>query len=242
MLCWAYCVLPGASKLTAPEVRGVAGAPLRIVPGADLALAISDVPAAEFGEDVLAERLTDPAWTAKLAMTHFDTVEALFAAGPVLPLRMCTVFRSAESALATVTADADTLSASLERVTGCAQWSVKVRGTRGKAADLTSATSGADYLRGVASARQKEAEQVDAARLAANRLHEQLSDHVVAAERDESPADGSLLAGAYLVRDTEAESFLDVTRRAEEGSAALDVDVRGPWAPYSFVPRLSEAA
>jgi hypothetical protein len=73
-------------------------------------------------------------------------------------------------------------------------------------------------------------------------LHQALAAVSVAAERDPTSAPGRLMSGVYLVRAEQTGPFHDVLTRAREQLPALTVDVRGPLAPYSFVPRLEEAA
>ena len=56
------------------------------------------------------------------------------------------------------------------------------------------------------------------------------------------PRRGQLLSGVYLVRAEQTGRFQEVLSQAREHPDALNLDVRGPLAPYSFVPRLEEAA
>lgn len=240
--CYAYAVLPG----TGPDadlgsVSGVDGAAVSALPGSRLSLAVSEVPASEFAEQRLTELLENPEWTSRLAMSHFEVVRGLFDAGPVLPLRLCTVFRSPHRAVASLDAASDALSAALSRVDGCAQWSVKVRVPRASPRGRDEPTSGADYLRRVAQRRQDQADALAAGLDDARRLHEHLSRLAVAAEPDRVASDAAQQAASYLVRRSETPRFLEAAAR-DVGAGRLDVDVRGPWAPYSFVPRLEETA
>jgi hypothetical protein len=213
-----------------------------VLAGLRISLAISDVPAGEFGEEVLESRLADPQWTGRIAMDHFDTVEAFFALAPVLPLRMCTIFRSDDRALATFDTAGDELSAALRQVSGCSQWSVRVRGLGHTAASpVPDQSSGADYLRALATSRRAEADRFTEVGAAARRLHDRLAELAEAVETTEAPPD--LLAGCtYLVRTEMTAQFLDVVRSAREGGRPWEVEVGGPWAPYSFVPRVGAVA
>ncbi|HSR24708.1 MAG TPA: GvpL/GvpF family gas vesicle protein, partial [Candidatus Eisenbacteria bacterium] len=207
-------------------------------------MAVSEVPRSDFGEERLEERLESPEWAAALAQTHFDVVEQLFARGPVLPLRMCTLFASPDRVADVLTARAAELQASLDRLAGCAEWSVKVAGRRSASAPRTAdtPTSGADYLR---RASTRLAEQQDAGRRAqqhAERLHARLSSVAVEVAGG-GPAGGLLHRASYLVRAGDRDRFLDLVQAADEASeSGVAVEVGGPWAPYSFVPRLQEAS
>ncbi|WP_433469867.1 GvpL/GvpF family gas vesicle protein [Spirillospora sp. CA-128828] len=76
----------------------------------------------------------------------------------------------------------------------------------------------------------------------ADTVHTELADHAVAS-RHHPPQDPRLtgrsgmqvLNVAYLLDDDQAEGFLAVTRAARERLPALQVEVTGPWPPYSFI-------
>jgi hypothetical protein len=238
-ICWAYCVLP-ASGVSVEGVVGVTGAPVRVVRGEGLSLAVSDLAADEFSEDMLSARLADEGWTAALALAHFEAIEALFRAGPVLPLRLATVFSSAERALTMLATHHDRLSEALGRVTGSAQWTVRVTASAPRSMDADS-SSGTDYLRAVAARRDDAVARHATDIAAAAEMHQALTDLSVASERDTTTAP-NLLSGVYLVRAEQTGRLQDVLSQAREQPNALNIDVRGPLAPYSFVPRLEEAA
>jgi hypothetical protein len=242
-LYYAYGVLAATepAAVTA-EVRGVGGAEVSLLPGARLAVAFSSVPADQFEESSLERRLEDPDWTSTLAMSHFEAVAGLHSRVPVLPLRLCTVFRSAQRAVATVDANTLPLEQALATVAGCDEWSVTVRGARAPATATTpEPTTGAEYLRRVASRGRQRAEEMVEAEETARDLHALLAGLAVATEPAVDTA-GSGVRRTYLVHRRNARRFLDVLERSDAGATRLAVDVRGPWAPYSFVPVLREAA
>ncbi|RFS83840.1 gas vesicle protein GvpFL [Actinomadura spongiicola] len=102
--------------------------------------------------------------------------------------------------------------------------------------------AGAAYLR----RRQRERRRrEDAGREAAARardLHAELADHAVA-YRHHPPQDPRLsgrpgvqiLNAAYLLDEEQAEGFLAVARAAGERLPGIEVEVTGPWPPYSFI-------
>lgn len=239
---WAYCLVPGGTQVRVSHVEGVGGTSLRLISCGPLSMAVSDVPEDEFGEQELSRRLKDPEWTPGVALSHFAAVEALFAHGPVLPLRMCTVFRSDESAAAAVDADAATLSTALSNVEGCEQWAVTMRSSGVRAhVEPAVATSGSDYLRGIAARRTADADRLAVAERTAAELHDRLAEIAVAVEPAD-PDQDALRSGAYLVERVCTDQFFEAVREAEHGPDRLAVEIRGPWAPYSFVPRLGRSA
>lgn len=241
-LCYVYAVLPPAA--TVPGVAGVAGDLVTALAGPGFALAVGGVPADDFRAGRLEERLEDPDLATKLAVEHFRVVSELFAAGPVLPARMCTLFSSPERALAGFAAAAAGLGAALDLVTGCAQWSVRVSVPRQSARCGGGAASGTDYLARVAAARRQAIDSDAEAETAAAQVLDALAQYAV----DQRPAAAAgtgrgrkVVAGAdLLVRADRAESFLAAATAG--ASSGVTIDVRGPWPPYSFVPPLEQAA
>lgn len=248
---YAYGVLPADNTRSTgqpPLPPGVAGSEVHLVAAGELAMAVSAVSSEDFAQDRLASRLEDAEWTAALAQAHFDVVEALFAQGPLLPLRMCIVFESADRVRAALADRAPVLASTLDRLAGSAEWSVKVvrRPARSGGQPVPAepaATSGADYLKRAA-ARRDERQDAGLARARfVERLRGQLAP-VVTANRDAPAASGHLLRASYLVRTDAAPAFLRVIEDADAAAErlGLTVEIAGPWAPYSFVPRLQEAS
>ncbi|MFD0690141.1 GvpL/GvpF family gas vesicle protein [Actinomadura fibrosa] len=104
------------------------------------------------------------------------------------------------------------------------------------------AGAGTAYLRRRQDERRRRA---DAGRRVAEQaagIHAELADHAVAT-RHHPPQDPKLsgrsglqiLNAAYLLDDDQAEGFLAVTRAIQERLPGIDVEVTGPWPPYSFI-------
>lgn len=249
-LIYGYAVVSAdaAGPETGAQLLSVAGegcAPVEVLAGSRVNLAVSRVPAEEFGQDQVEARMSDEAWLSQLALTHFDVVARLFQQGPVLPLRLCTVFRSVESATATLEANGAELAAALTRLTGAAQWSVRVaaRKPSRRPADAPSAAqSGTDYLQALARARSEAQTVQTADEQRATELARRLAGLAIAVENTAATEPGVLHAASYLVRDDDAQMFLDAARgfASADATDGLKVDVRGPWPPYSFVPPLPE--
>jgi hypothetical protein len=225
-LTYAYAVLPAAAP-DVDDVLGLRGGAVRVVRGSALSVAVGDAP-----DDVVMDETSDPQVAAEVAVTHFEVVEALFRRGHLLPLRMCTVFASDESALSTVTAAAPALLAAMDHVAGAAQWTVRVP-LRPARDDLAArASSGADYLKRLGDRRRDESERLTAARRDAARLLAEAGRYAV--EVDPGADNGQTLSASFLVPVEATESFTRYVR----GGGPADVAVLGPFPPYSFVPRL----
>jgi hypothetical protein len=255
-----------AREATVPDgLEGVApGEPVRLIEDAGLAAIASSVPLAEFGETELHENLNDVAWLEATARTHERVLDEALARMTVVPMRLCTIYRSEEQVRKMLAGERDVLVDALQRLAGKTEWGVKLfaeegalerAGAAGEGDDGTledgGASGGAAYLE--RKRRQARARE-DADRLAgewAEEAHTRLAR--IASEALQNPLQRAevsghtgemLLNGVYLVDDEDAEEF----RRAVDGLAeafrerAAAVELTGPWPPYNFVKGSIEAA
>ncbi|TXL90040.1 GvpL/GvpF family gas vesicle protein [Streptomyces sp. IB2014 016-6] len=235
------------------------GGPPRLLTVGSLCAVVQDVPAAEFSETALRERLGDAAELERCARAHHGVVTAAAAGGPTVPMPLATICLGDERVRAAVGENRDRFRLALERIAGRAEWAVKVHLTqagttaRSAAPDTGTGTgetaaagprvSGRDYLnrlRGRQHLREQHresaltaAEQVDAAvrRLAVatvpRRPH---GPEVTGKDRTQ------IMNTAYLIaEDRSGELTATIGRlRASPEFSGIEIDVSGPWAPYSF--------
>lgn len=101
---------------------------------------------------------------------------------------------------------------------------------------------GTAYLRRRQEERRRRADAGRRVGEQADAVHAELADHAVAS-RHHPPQDPRLsgrpgtqiLNVAYLLDDEQLEGFLAVTRAAGDRLAGIEVEVTGPWPPYSFI-------
>ena len=86
---WAYCITRASDP---PRIDGVHGASVARVEADGLAVLVSRVPLAEFGEDALRRNLNDLDWLERVAREHETVLEKALAGGTIVPLRICTIF------------------------------------------------------------------------------------------------------------------------------------------------------
>jgi hypothetical protein len=240
---WAYAVAAQISPDRLAGLTGVAGQPIRAVPDAGLAAAVSTVSLAEFGEQPLRHRLEDLDWLAATARAHHQVIEALPA--PVVPLRLATIYRD-DGKVADLLAERQAdFAAALDQLTGRAEWGVKVFAAAHAAepapADPPDAGPGASYLR----RRRHQLSALDQARQAdaamAREVHVALRGMAAAAQL--RPAQAAELTGedrhtmllnaTYLVDDAAAARFAAAARELGQ-QYRTPIEVTGPWPPYSF--------
>jgi hypothetical protein len=250
---WAYGVTRAGAAVGPGE--GVAG-PVERLDHGELAMLVSRVPRAEFGEEPLRENLNDFAWLERVARAHEAVLEAALADTTVVPLRLCTIFDGEPSAAAMLDERAGELGDALAALDGREEWSVKLladpdalRAAAATARDEApeAGGSGAAYML----RRRTEREDRDAAdQLAATiaedahaRLAGVAEGAVVrpAQNRELSGHDGEmLLNGAYLVDAARVPELRALVAELGERHAALGVrlDLSGPFPAYNFVPGL----
>ena len=73
-------------------LRGVGEEPVRVVAADGLAAVVGVVPLDEFGHDALHRHLEDLDWVAQKARAHDAVITAIARFGPVIPVRMATVY------------------------------------------------------------------------------------------------------------------------------------------------------
>ena len=223
----------------------------------NLAALCSPVPLDSYGEEALAEHLSDAAWTAVRAMRHETVVEYVAKRVSLVPLRFGTIYLERAGIERMLTENSRELAQILERLRGREEWGVNVYADR--ATLIASITSVSPRLRemvqqaeaaspGQSYLMQKkiEAMRVDEVRVALNgiidSIEKKLSEQTDDAKRlrilkVEATEHGELKGKfAFLVKRSEFEQFREAAERlAEEHLAAgVRLELTGPWPAYNF--------
>jgi hypothetical protein len=241
---YLFAVTRGLDPAKLADARGLRGAPLEVVDHRELSAVVCSVDLAEFGEAQLKENLEDMGWLEEVARAHHDVVYAVSCVGAVAPMRLVTICSDDESVRSRLDSNYPDLTEALSRVENRHEWSVKVYAVpqaQPEPVEAARPTSGAAYL-------QRKREQA-AQRRSAGEQHSQEADEIhqtlaraVVANRVLQPQDPRLtgrpdtmiLNGAYLVSAEEAEGFRDLVRRLVELHPGVEIELKGPWPPYSF--------
>ncbi|WP_326837476.1 GvpL/GvpF family gas vesicle protein [Amycolatopsis rhabdoformis] len=241
---WLYAVTRSAASLTG--LPGVAASPPRVVEGGGLAAVVADVPLRSFGEDALRRNLEDLDWLAAVARAHDAVIATLAEQGPVVPIRLATVYHDDASVSAVLEARAGDFDRTLDHVAGRIEWGVKAflepaAEPARAAASPSGQGAGAAYLarRRTALASREDRQQRAAEQV--GRLHAALAESAADAcrhppqSRELAGVDGPMvLNGAYLVEAEQADRFAETVAACGRDSDVLSVRLTGPWPPYSF--------
>ena len=244
------------SLASVPVGLSGAGRPRALRAGRDRWVVVADVPLEQYGEQALADGLQDLDWVASRAMAHEAVVEHLARRASVVPMKLFTIFLTDERAIEDIEAARKTIDRAFRRISGAAEWSVRVfgagdgavaaRAVRGstrlrQGSGGQALQSGAAFLRLKKKARdERRAAAVRAARIA-TAAHRALA-RIARASRIKPAVEGEagarlLLNAAYLVSDDRRARFrAEAKRRARESRAAgCALTLTGPWPAYHFI-------
>jgi hypothetical protein len=258
---YVYCI---AESVTAQQLDASSfptaiedNAKLEWVRANDLAALASEVSLELYGEEALADHLSDATWTAVRAMRHETVVEYVAKRASVVPLRFGTIYLERSSIERMLNEKGRELTQIIERLRGREEWGVNVYWDR--ATLLASITEVSPRLRelarqaeaaspGQAYLMQKkiEALRADEARTALNeiidRVEQTLTDHADEGKRlrilkVEATEHGELKGKfAFLVKRSQFEEFRAAAEQLAEENAAAGVrlELTGPWPAYNF--------
>lgn len=264
---YVYCVVGDAGPSLPDSLSGVAeGHAVRLLADGDLAAVASQVPLSEFGEETLRESLGDVEWLERTARSHERVLDEVRARTTVIPMRLCTIYRSESSVGEMLARERQALTEALARLEGKTEWGLKVfveapaveRAAKEASAELArleaeleDASTGGAYMR------RKQLEGLlreETERLVdecVEDAHSRLSALAVEAlrnplQRQEASGQSGqmVLNGVYLLDDAATDEFhASVAALAEEyGPRGCDLQSTGPWPPYNFVKSSIEAA
>jgi hypothetical protein len=238
---WVYAVTACVDPTMLSGLTGVAGEPVRLVTEGSLAAVVGSVSDSPFGEKTLPNLLADLTAIEKAGRAHHRVISHVAASGPVLPLRLATIYADDETIVTLLVRRYIELSVKLDSFRNTEEWDVKVFLKPWKGADddiwLDAATAdlpGAD----------DDISPWTALEACADDIGRKLSRIAVDTRRRPAPmpslADDSgwiVLNSAYLVDTEHATRFSEIAASVTVGHTALRAVVTGPWPPYSFADR-----
>jgi hypothetical protein len=251
-LAWYLYGVVGSDAELSGSLPGVDPAqPVTIVREDALAAVTSQVPLEEFDEERLREHLADMTWVEATARAHEGVLDRVSEQVTVIPMRMCTVYRTEGGVREMLHRESDALSDALEHLRGKAEWGVKAFISLDGDVHDADASSGTAYMDRKRTERERRQRALEMAEEAVAVVHDRLSSEagdaqLIPLQRPEasSHAGQMILNAVYLVADETLEPFHDEVRalRAEFESQGIELAVTGPWPAYNFVPGTIGAA
>ena len=249
---YTYGVVPlDFSSAALDGAQGLGERPVEIVTGEKAAALTSVVSLDEFGEEPLRANLNDRDWLERAARAHEEVLERALADAPVIPFRLCTVYRGREQVLELLSERGATFAELLDRLRGTVELGVKAYLDRARfleaagAAPAPASPSGREYMLRRQRERTLDEEREQFKAECARSSHERLAAAALAAQANppqppevSGRTDEMVLNGAYLVMAADRTLADAVTElEATYGPRGVSYELTGPWPPYNFVPR-----
>jgi len=238
---YVYAIARFSERNVPKFAAGVAA--VQLLGHEDLQAIVSHVPIDGFGT---AEQLRDLDWISRHVQAHDEVIKSAMGAGPVIPLRFCTVFRDDQRVLELIARHHKQLRRTLDALAGKSEWGVKLHLDRRASAASSNghdAPSGREYLvrKRRSSKTTRQHDQSEAAQPVIEDVQQTLGALAVEAATlplRENDADPSLrFNGAFLVADGRLNEFRAAVRAIERRHATegARLELSGPWPAYNFV-------
>jgi hypothetical protein len=249
---WAYCILSEPDAPAASDrVEGIEpGTQVEAISDGGLAALVSPVPLSEYGDERLREHLEDLAWVERTARRHEEVLEAALRDATIVPLRLCTLYRTREGVRRLLSENRAALREGLSAVSGCVEWGVKVfsdptaQVNPSVPAPAEGEGRGATYLL----RRQQERALADKATEVRARCVEVVQNRIAALSRASTTNPPQrpevhgreltmLLNSAHLIERNRISELRETVASLQEEWSALgfSIELTGPWPPYNFV-------
>ena len=223
-----------------------------------LTAVVSRVPAEEFAEDELRAHLNDMAWVETVARAHERVLDALCRQTTVIPMRLCTVYKTEGGVREMLRRESDALLETLQNLEGKVEWGVKVFFHRRSASRRASgeepsreSASGAEYMHHRRRERDRGRQLDEQIEAAVAEIHERLDSlseesTLNPPQRPEVSAHPGemVLNGAYLVQRENESAFHEEATELQSRFEGIGIElaVTGPWPAYNFLPSAIGAA
>jgi hypothetical protein len=206
-----------------PSLRGLGGAAVVKVSSGESAAFASWV---EAGDLIPSE---ERLWE------HEAVCEALMEGGPVIPARFGTSFSDEDEVVQTLRKREGRITSLLARLADHIELGIRVFGERPRGGTEVGSAAAAVHP-GRAYLEQRRVENAERQATAAA-IHRALEPLAREGRFRAIPAGHSVMAGAYLVRRQDVESFRRRVKSLEAEFPKAAIVCTGPWPPYSFVDR-----
>ena len=243
---YVFCLLQASRP---PSLRGVPDS----VPGAGAArlmsidrglwAVVADAPLDRFAGEVLQRELQDVEAISRHAFAHASVIEFFFRSGPVIPLKLLTLFSSDDVARHHLRARRAALMRMLSGLRGLEEWGVRIAAGEVEAEAARTLSSGRDYLRVKKRLREETAAPPRATLRAVNGALSTLRKAATKTRKDSFPPPGKgrpyVTGASFLVKAKRRGAW---RKQVANTTAALarqghQLEISGPWPPYHFVSR-----
>jgi len=237
------------------DLRGVQGAPVRLLDAAGARAVVSEVPSDGFSAAEIDARLQEVEWVGARGAEHERVLTWFVDHGTIIPFALFSLHTDAEALRGRLGEMEEEVGAALNALTGRQEWGIRIwadeaaLGTRADRLstrlaalreEMDAAAPGRRFLltKKLDKLREEEVRRLAHERAAA--AFDRLRGRAEATARTPAPNRGGerrlVLDAAFLVLDAGYDAFQNevgvVARELEE--AAMELQFTGPWPPYHF--------
>jgi gas vesicle protein GvpL/GvpF len=258
---YLYCI--GERESLAPLIEGAllcaieSDARIEMIAAGDIAAIASEVPLADYGEGAIAERLSDPSWTALRAMRHEQVAEHFARLASVIPLRFGAIYLSRERIEQMLSENREQFSEIINRLRGREEWGINIYVNRAELKEAVTTISprlrelgeraaAASPGKGYLLRKEIESLKADEVRAQMRRAISEIESELarlsddstrLRAMKDEAGEHGEAAAKlAFLVSRDGFDEFRAAAERLAQRHAAsgFRIELTGPWPGYNF--------
>ena len=225
------------------------GTAIDVIAGDRVACVVSPVPARDYESSAIGRNATEQlAWVTPRAWRHHDVVRRLHMTTTVIPLKFGTLCASERDVRKLLARCSEPIGALLDRFAGKDEWTLSIRldttrvterlkrddpRLRALCEEARTLPEGRAYF-ARKKRQQREAELLTAELAAATQVvYARIAGHIEECREENAAAPVATLL-VDRARFTELTALL-AALEAEHAINGLALDLRGPWAPYSFV-------
>lgn len=233
----------------APSLRGVpgsvpgAGVPRLLAIDRDVWAVVADAPLERFAGEALQQEMQDVEGISRHAVAHASVIEFFFRRGPVIPLKLFTLFSTDEKARAHVRSELAPLKRMFAALRGLEEWGVRIIAGEVEAETARTLDSGREYLQLKKRLHEQTVAPSRATVQAVNGALRSLGPFASKMRKENFPLPGRgrpYVSGASFL--VSAQRRTAWKRQAARIAAALAaqghrLEMSGPWPPYHFVSR-----
>ncbi len=220
-----------------------AGAPRLLAIDRDVWAVVADAPLARFTGDALQHEMQDVEAISRHAFSHAAVIEFVFRRGPVIPLKLFTLFSSDEKVRAHVRSRLAALKRMFTALRGLEEWGVRIFAGDVEAEASRALESGRDYLQLKKRLHEETVAPPPATIRAVNGAIGSLGRLASRTRKEKFPPPGRgrpyVTGASFLVRATRRAAWKNHAARIAASLAAEGhrLDLSGPWPPYHFVSK-----
>lgn len=247
---YVYCLLDPTDEPTmAGAPAGVEGSrALRVIGLEDgPSLIAATVPGSTYDSEAIERRLQDLDWVSRAALAHEGVVEHFARRGTVIPMKLFTIYRSDDRAVAELEAVRPRIDRLLARLRGRTEWGVRILFDQERANQAARARGGNDppssgtaFLLRKKQEKDRSRQALELAQEEVTGLRSELEQLTAELRTREGVADvpsRALLDVACLVDDARTK---ELTAAVERIRGRLDglgcsLALTGPWPAYNFL-------